>query len=74
MTDRLAPIIDDPMRRDRTRIFCDRTEAGTTLADLLAKNGITHGRVIGIPAGGVPVAAVVAEKLSLPLDVAVVFV
>jgi len=71
MTDRLAPIIDDPMRRDRTRVFRDRTEAGATLADLLAKNGITHGRVIGIPAGGVPVAAVVAEKLSLPLDVAV---
>jgi len=60
------------MRRDRTRVFRDRADAGVALADLLAERGIAHGKILGIPAGGIPVATVVAEKLSLPLDVAVV--
>ena len=72
MPERIADIIDDPMCRDRTRVFRDRAEAGAALARLLAAHSITRGRVLGIPAGGLPVAAVVAEKLALPLDVAVV--
>jgi len=57
----------------------DRTHAGELLADALARS---HGEriagrpddaiVLGLPRGGVPVAAVVAARLRLPLDVVVV--
>jgi len=72
MPDRVADIIDDPMRRDRMRVFHDRTDAGVALANLLAEHGVANGKILGIPAGGIPVAVVVAERLSQPLDVAVV--
>ena len=54
-------------------MFTDRTEAGRRLADRLS-----HLReqpdvvVVGLPRGGVPVAAEVAESLGAPLDVIVV--
>jgi predicted phosphoribosyltransferase len=58
--------------RDRTRIFRDRPHAGEVLADMLFDYRNSEGVVLGAPAGGIPVAAVVAEVLGLPLDVAVV--
>lgn len=42
------------------------------LADMLASYRQTDSLVLGIPAGGVPVAAEIARRLTLPLDVAVV--
>jgi predicted phosphoribosyltransferase len=54
-------------------IFRDRRHAGELLAELLKEHlQLEDGLVLAIPAGGVPVAVVVAEKLELPLDVAVV--
>ena len=54
------------------RRFAHRIEAGHALAaelrDVVTDNAI----VLGLPRGGVPVAAVVAEVLGLPLDVIVV--
>jgi putative phosphoribosyl transferase len=54
------------------RRFAHRIEAGHALAaelrDVVTENTI----VLGLPRGGVPVAAVVAEVLGLPLDVIVV--
>ncbi|ANJ26546.1 phosphoribosyltransferase [Agromyces aureus] len=57
------------------RVFEDRRDAGRRLAALLRE----HGRdawarpvVLGLPRGGVPVAAEVADSLAAPLDVLVV--
>lgn len=53
-------------------MFDDRTDAGTQLAAALtAYQGDANAIVLGIPRGGVIVAAEVAHTLGLPLDVAV---
>ena len=53
--------------------FRDRVHAGDLLADVLdARRGINDGIVLGLPRGGVPVAARVAERLDIPLDVFIV--
>jgi predicted phosphoribosyltransferase len=52
--------------------FRDRLDGAERLADALARvGGLKGGVVLGIPRGGVPVAAVVARRLGLPLDVIV---
>lgn len=52
--------------------FRDRLHGAERLADALAEvHGLEGGIVLGIPRGGVPVAAVVARRLGLPLDVIV---
>jgi predicted phosphoribosyltransferase len=59
--------------RPRSRPYLDRVEAGRLLADQL---GGYAGRrdvvVLGLPRGGVPVAAEVAAALRVPLDVLIV--
>ncbi len=53
-------------------MFRDRADAGAQLAVALSR---FHGEdvvVLGLPRGGVPVAAVVAEALDAPLDVIIV--
>jgi putative phosphoribosyl transferase len=60
------------MRRDVDQ-FRDRGDAGRRLAGLLA--GYRHEPetiVLGLPRGGVPVAAEIAKALHLPLDVLIV--
>jgi predicted phosphoribosyltransferase len=52
-------------------IFRSRFEAGKKLADALEGHGYDNPLVLGIPRGGVPVAAAVAEELDLPLDIIV---
>ncbi|MEP6463912.1 MAG: phosphoribosyltransferase family protein [Frankiaceae bacterium] len=61
--------------------FSDREDGGRALAEVLAPvvqelmaaaPDPTSGVVLGLPRGGVPVAAVVAARLGLPLDVLVV--
>jgi putative phosphoribosyl transferase len=52
--------------------FQDRHDAGRRLAALLGYLRGEHPLVVGIPRGGVPVAAEVASALGAPLDVAVV--
>jgi predicted phosphoribosyltransferase len=55
------------------RPFRDRTDAGRQLASLLASYaGRADVVVLGLPRGGVPVAAAVATRLQAPLDVFVV--
>ena len=57
-----------------SRRFHDRAEAGASLADELTARGesASGGVVVGLPRGGVVVAAAVAARLGLPLDVVVV--
>ncbi|HEX7004651.1 MAG TPA: phosphoribosyltransferase [Trueperaceae bacterium] len=55
-------------------LFRNRHEAGEKLADALVEQGVTGAEplVLGLPRGGVPVAAPVARRLGAPLDVLVV--
>jgi predicted phosphoribosyltransferase len=58
--------------RDRSRVFLDRVQAGATLAGMLEAFRGSDALVLAIPAGGVPVAAEIARRLGLALDLAVV--
>ena len=58
--------------RERIHVFCDRDHAGRILAEMLPDEAVPGALVLGIPAGGVPVAAAMAKARCLKLDVAVV--
>ncbi|KPK82823.1 MAG: phosphoribosyltransferase, partial [Phycisphaerae bacterium SM23_33] len=65
-------IVELPELRDRLGVFRDRADAGRVLADMLAPLPGGPAMVLAVPAGGVPVAAVIARRLDLPLGLAVV--
>ena len=65
-------IIDNPKLREKTAVFKDRSHAGSVLARMLKDYSGTDAVVLAIPAGGVPVAAVIAKELRLPVAVTVV--
>jgi predicted phosphoribosyltransferase len=67
-----ANVLELSELRNRVAVFRDREHAGEVLAALLAGEVPRDGLVLAIPAGGVPVAAVLARRLGLPLDLAVV--
>lgn len=52
--------------------FASRQDAGRKLGKFLHECGVTADMVLGLPRGGVVVAAEVARELELPLDVLVV--
>jgi len=52
--------------------FASREEAGRRLGHLLRAEGVEVGIVLGLPRGGVIVAAEVARELERPLDVLIV--
>jgi putative phosphoribosyl transferase len=52
--------------------FASRQDAGRQLGKFLRERGVTVDLVLGLPRGGVVVAAEVARELKLPLDVLVV--
>ena len=53
-------------------VFEDRDDAAAQLAELLSGSVLPEPVVLGLPRGGVPVAAVIARRLVAPLDVIVV--
>lgn len=68
----MQDVHDVPELRHRAPVFRDRSQAGGTLAGMLAEFKGSDAIVLAIPAGGVPVAAEVARRLALALDLAVV--
>ena len=68
----MANLIEDRLLRDKVYVFKDRREAGWLLAQKLSGYKDVNGIVLGIPSGGVPVAAEIAKALGLPLDVIIV--
>jgi predicted phosphoribosyltransferase len=65
-------IIERPELHERSHVFRDRVHAGEILAEMLDAYRRSDALVLAIPAGGVPVAAVISESLKIPLEVAVV--
>ena len=51
------------------RFFDDRADAGRQLAARLRARGRQHPVILGLPRGGMPVAAEVSKVLDAPLDV-----
>ena len=68
----MSNLIEDRSLRDKMRVFKDRKEAGRLIAQRLLKYKDIDGIVLGIPSGGVPVAAEIAKVLGLSLDVIIV--
>ncbi|HHT9136736.1 MAG TPA: phosphoribosyltransferase, partial [Candidatus Wunengus sp. YC60] len=68
----MANLIEDRSLRDKVYVFKDRKEAGRVLAQRLSGYKDSDGIVLGIPSGGVPVAAEIAKILGLSLDVVIV--
>ncbi|WP_066520901.1 phosphoribosyltransferase [Curtobacterium ammoniigenes] len=60
------------MSHENTVRFRDRADAGRQLAAQVAQRRFANPIVLGLPRGGVPVAAAVAQTLGAPLDVIVV--
>lgn len=52
-------------------VFQDRTQAGIQLADTLERYELDAPVIIGLPRGGVVLAAEIARRLSAPLDIIV---
>jgi putative phosphoribosyl transferase len=68
----MVEVLDEPSLRNRVRVFRDRFHAGEVLAEKLEALGYAEDAyVLVIPAGGVQVASVVANRLELPLDLVV---
>ncbi len=65
-------LIDLPELRNRVQVFRDRQEAGEVLSSMLERYRDGDALVLGVPAGGVAVAVVIARELRLALDVAIV--
>jgi putative phosphoribosyl transferase len=68
-----AKIVENSAYRDRTSVFRDRFEAGKILAkELKAYAGNQEAIVLAVPAGGVPVGRMIAQKLAVPMDILIV--
>jgi putative phosphoribosyl transferase len=73
MKQKIPPsIIERSALRERSHVFRDRAHAGEVMAEMLDAYRQSDAMVLAIPAGGVPVGAVIAQRLNIPLEVAVV--
>ena len=69
----VSNVIEELAYKDREFVFKDRLHAGELLADKLRPLLVdANVQLLAVPSGGVPVAHAVAQKLKIPLDVAVV--
>ena len=68
----MGKLSEEPALRDRVQVFMDRAHAGRLLAERLLGYRGQKVHLFAIPAGGVPVAAEIARRLALPLDLIIV--
>ena len=68
----LEDVFDQPEMREKTHVFADRQHAGEILSDMLDAFRGSNAILLAIPAGGLPVAAVIQKNININLDVAVV--
>ncbi len=68
----MGRLIEDKNLRDRVRVFRNRAEAGKMLVLMLSDYKSSDAIVLGIPAGGVPVAYEIAKGLGLRMDMLIV--
>ncbi len=68
----MGKLLQDPDLRDRLYVFPDRGAAGRRLAEKLLDYQGREVHLFAIPAGGVPVAAEIARRLQLSLDLVIV--
>jgi predicted phosphoribosyltransferase len=68
----MAEIVEEPSLRGRVHVFDNRFHAGELLAEKLGRyRSKGDALVLAIPAGGVQVGFIVAERLGVPLDIVV---
>lgn len=68
----MVEIVDEPVFRNKLRLFNDRVHAGELLSEKLEEYRERSDAVLfAIPSGGVPVTFKVSKKLKLPWDLAV---
>ena len=73
MSTSLPPnVMDLPDLRDQVGVFRNREHAGEILTSMLEDYSDSEAIIMAVPAGGVPVAKVLAEQLNLPMDIVVV--
>lgn len=72
MNESTSRLVEYEAYHNHARVFRDRQHAGEVLAEMLASYRNSDALVLGIAAGGVPVAAVIAGTLRLPLELLVV--
>jgi putative phosphoribosyl transferase len=65
-------VIEMAELRNRVAVFRDREHAGEIMAGMLNRYAGAQAILFAVPSGGVPVAAIMAERLRLRLEVAVV--
>jgi len=68
----MGKLIEEPSLKNRSQVFVDRAHAGRLLAERLLHYRGQSVHLFAIPAGGVPVAAEIARRLELPLELIIV--
>ena len=65
-------VFDLPELREKIKVFADRRHAGEILGEMLRSFQESNAILLAIPAGGLPVALGIQDKIGIEFDVAVV--
>lgn len=68
----MGKLTEEPALKNRVQVFTDRAHAGRLLAERLLNYRGQEVHLFAIPAGGVPVAAEIARRLQIPLELIIV--
>jgi putative phosphoribosyl transferase len=68
----MGKLTEEPALKNRVQVFTDRAHAGRLLAERLLHYRGQNVHLFAIPAGGVPVAAEIARRLAISLELIIV--